>query len=169
MPRGLHELAAELERIAVGLNDALEELGELARGIHPPILAEGGLGPAIKMLAHRSAVPVALNLAMESRLPEPVEVGAYYVVSESLTNVAKHAHATTVSVEVEASDAVLRVQIRDDGAGGAEFGRGSGLVGLKDRVQALGGRIALESKPGAGTSLSVELPICPAPGDRLTD
>lgn len=95
----------------------------------------------------------------EGRRPEPVEVGAYYVVSEALANAAKHAHASMVAVDVEADDRVLRVCVRDDGVGGADFARGSGLVGLKDRVEVLGGRIALRSDPGLGTSLSVELPI----------
>ena len=92
-------------------------------------------------------------------MPEPVEVGAYFVVSEALTNVAKHARASSVTVDVEAVDGVLRLSVRDDGVGGADFGRGSGLVGLKDRVEALGGRIAVESARGAGTALRVELPL----------
>ena len=137
----------------------LEELRELAHGIHPPILAEGGLGPALRVLARRSAVPVDLDIDTETRLPEPVEVAVYYVVSEALTNAAKHADATHVTVDVRVADDVLRVRVRDDGVGGAEFARGSGLVGLRDRVEALGGGIALESRRGAGTSLSVELPL----------
>jgi signal transduction histidine kinase len=151
-------LAAELDRVAAGLNGALEELLEFARGIHPAILAEGGLGPALRTLARRSAVPVELDMRTEGRWPEPVEVGAYYVVSEALANAAKHAHASMVAVDVEADDRVPRVCVRDDGVGGADFARGSGLVGLKDRVEVLGGRIALRSDPGLGTSLSVELP-----------
>ncbi len=158
-----HDLALELDHVAAGLNNALDELRELARGIHPPILAEGGLKPALKMLARRSAVPVDLDVRMDSRPPEPVEVGAYYVVSEALTNVVKHSEATTVTVEVEADDEVLRIHVHDDGVGGAEFSRGTGLVGLRDRAEALGGRIALESRPGHGTSLSVELPLAPDP------
>ena len=158
-----HDLALELDHVATGLNNALDELRELARGIHPPILAEGGLGPALKMLGRRSAVPVDLDVRMDTRPPEPVEVGAYYVVSEALTNVVKHSEATTVTVEVEADDEVLRIHVHDDGVGGAEFSRGSGLVGLRDRAEALGGRIALKSRPGHGTSLSVELPLAPNP------
>jgi PAS domain S-box-containing protein len=158
VPAELDELAAELDRVAAGLNGALEELLEFARGIHPAILAEGGLGPALRTLARRSAVPVELDMRTEGRWPEPVEVGAYYVVSEALANAAKHAHASMVAVDVEADDRVLRVCVRDDGVGGADFARGSGLVGLKDRVEVLGGRIALRSDPGLGTSLSVELP-----------
>jgi len=159
------DLAVELDHVASGLNDALDELRELASGIHPPVLAAGGLGPAVRMLARRSAVPVDLHVRADSRLPEPVEIGAYYVVSEALANVVKHSEATTVEVEVEveADDDVLRVRVHDDGVGGAEFSRGSGLVGLRDRVEALGGRIALDSKPGRGTSLAVELPLTANP------
>jgi signal transduction histidine kinase len=159
VPSGLYELAAELDRVAAGLNGALDELREFARGIHPAILAEGGLGPALRTLARRSAVPIELNVDTESRLPQPVEVGAYYIVSEALANAAKHSKASTVAVDVASADEVLRVQVRDDGVGGAGFARGSGLVGMKDRVEALGGRIVLTSEPGSGTTLFVELPL----------
>jgi signal transduction histidine kinase/HAMP domain-containing protein len=159
VPRELGELEAELVDIAGGITDVLDELREMARGIHPAILAEGGLGPALKTLARRSAVPVELDVRTTGRLPEPIEVGAYFVVSEALTNVAKHARASSVVVDVEAVDGVLRLSVRDDGVGGADFERGSGLVGLKDRVEALGGRIAVESARGAGTALRVELPL----------
>ncbi|HTX08374.1 MAG TPA: histidine kinase, partial [Solirubrobacteraceae bacterium] len=155
------DVAGELANVAAGLNAALDDLRELARGIHPPILAEGGLRPALKTLARRSAVPVELNVRTTGRLPEPVEIAAYYVASEALTNVTKHARATAVTVTVEAdrADALLRVSVCDDGAGGADFIRGSGLIGLKDRVEALGGRIFLDSPRSAGTSLRVELPL----------
>ena len=136
---------------------------EMARGIHPAILARGGLGPALKTLARRSAVPVVLDVRTERRLPEAVEVDAYYVVSEALTNAAKHAHALSVAVYVEAVNGVLRVSVQDDGVGGADFARGSGLVGLKDRVEALGGRIAVESAPDTGTAVHVELPLSGQP------
>jgi signal transduction histidine kinase len=159
VPAELEELQAELDRVVTGLGNALDELREYARGIHPAILAEGGLGPALKTLARRSAVPVELDVRTGSRLPERVEVGAYYVVSEALANVAKHAQASAVAVDVEAVDAVLRVSVRDDGRGGADFAGGSGLLGLKDRVEALGGLLSVESRPGAGTSLQVELPV----------
>ncbi len=158
-------LAAELERVATGLTSALDELRELASGIHPPILASGGLGPAVRMLGRRSRIPVDVDVRTADRLPKPVEVGAYYVVSEALTNAVKHSEATSVRVEIEAADKTLRIGVQDDGVGGAEFARGSGLLGLRDRVEALGGRIALESERGAGTSLSVELPLSP---DRAT-
>jgi signal transduction histidine kinase/CHASE3 domain sensor protein len=159
VPPELGEVGAELADIAVGMTDLLDELREMARGIHPAILAEGGLGPALKTLARRSPVPVELNVQSEGRLSEPIEVGAYYVVSEALTNAAKHANASSVAVDVEAVDGVLRLCVRDDGDGGADFGRGSGLVGLKDRVEALGGRIAVESARGRGTALRVDLPL----------
>jgi signal transduction histidine kinase len=140
------DLAQELDVVAAGLDGALDNLTELARGIHPPILTEGGLAPAVKALARRSGLPVEVAVRTAGRLPEPVEVAAYYVVSEALTNAAKHAHAAAITVDVEAdeADAVLRVAVRDDGAGGADFNRGTGLVGLKDRVEAAGGRILLD-------------------------
>ena len=159
VPPGVEQLAEELDAIAAGLDGALDDLRELARGIHPAILAEGGLGPALKVLARRSAVAVELDVRSVDRLPEPVESGAYYIVAEALTNVAKHARATSVSIDVEASDGALRVRVRDDGVGGADFAGGSGLVGLRDRVEALGGRIELRSDSGRGTSLSFELPL----------
>jgi signal transduction histidine kinase len=155
------ELARQVGDVAAGLADALEELREIARGIHPAILAHGGLRPALKTLARRSPVPVDLQVHTVQRLPEPVEVSAYYVVTEALTNAAKHARASavTVTVEADAADAVLRVAVRDDGTGGADFTRGTGLAGLRDRVEALGGRILLHSPRGAGTTLRAELPL----------
>jgi signal transduction histidine kinase len=159
MPPELSPLAAELDGVTAGLTDALDELREFARGIHPVILTEGGLGPALKGLARRSAVPVELDMRPTGRLRDPVEVAAYYVVSEALTNAAKHANASSVAVSVGASGGALRISVHDDGVGGARFAHGTGLVGLKDRVEALGGRIWLESPPGIGTSLQVELPL----------
>jgi signal transduction histidine kinase len=142
-----------------GLVSALEDLVEISRGIHPAILAEGGLGPALKTLARRSPVPVELELRTETRLPAPVEVAAYYVVSEALTNIAKHADASAAQVAVEARDGVLELSIRDDGRGGAEAGHGSGLIGLADRVDALEGTIDVASPIGEGTTLHVTLPV----------
>jgi signal transduction histidine kinase len=113
----------------------------------------------VKALGRRSTVPVELELHMDGRLPEQIEVGAYYVISEALTNAAKRANASSVVVEVGAIGDVLRLSVRDNGVGGADLSHGSGLVGLKDRVAALGGRISLESPPGGGTSLEVELPL----------
>jgi signal transduction histidine kinase len=153
------ELATQLGRVADGLTDVLDELREIARGLHPAILAEGGLRPALKTLARRSAVPVRLDVRVDDRLPEPIELAAYYVVAETLTNTAKHAAATAIDVEVTADAGMLRVRVRDDGRGGADLTRGSGLVGLTDRVEALGGRLELHSPPGAGTHLQVALPL----------
>jgi signal transduction histidine kinase len=153
------ELARDLDHLAAGLHDALEELREFARGIHPAILSEGGLGPALRTLARRCPVPVDLQVHVEGRLPERVEVTAYYVVAEALTNVAKHAGASVVQVEVVAEDGLLRLGVRDDGVGGADPARGSGLVGLKDRVEATGGTLRVDSRAGQGTRLLVELPI----------
>jgi signal transduction histidine kinase len=119
----------------------------------------GGLGPALTTLARRSAVPVELDLGAERRLPEHVDVAAYYVVSEALTNAAKHAHASGVKVELEACDAVVRLVIRDDGIGGADPAKGSGLVGLSDRIEALGGTLQVASPTGGGTTLLIEIPL----------
>jgi signal transduction histidine kinase len=152
------ELGVELNRAVAEATGVLDELREIARGIHPAILPEGGLGAALRALARRSPIPVDLDMRVEGRLPEHVEVSAYYVIAEALTNTAKHARASAVTVTVEA-DAVLRIAVRDDGAGGADFARGTGLVGLKGRVEALGGRIFLDSPRGAGTSLRVEVPL----------
>jgi signal transduction histidine kinase len=159
LPAELGTLRGELDQVAAGLGGAVEELRELSRGIHPAILSEGGLGPALKALARRSAVPVQVEVPTEARLPEPVEVAAYYVVSEALANAAKHANASAVHVEARTAEGRLHLSVRDDGAGGAELGRGSGLVGLTDRVQALGGRITVRSPAGQGTTVRVELPV----------
>ncbi|MGW7255180.1 sensor histidine kinase [Streptomyces sp. NPDC054834] len=164
VPSGLEELHAELRHVATGLTDVFDELREVARGIHPAILAQGGLAPALKALARRSAVPVDLAVHVEDRLPERIEVSAYYVVSEALTNTAKHAQASSVTVTVDSDSDVLRVRVQDDGVGGADLAAGTGLVGLKDRVEALDGRMSLESPRTVGTTLSAELPF--APTDR---
>ncbi|MCU1614509.1 MAG: histidine kinase [Frankiales bacterium] len=159
VPVGATDLATRLDRIALGMGGALDELREIARGIHPAALAQGGLGPALKTLARRSPVPVRLNARVDRRLPEPVELAAYYVVAEALTNTAKHAHASVVDVSAADGDGVLRIEVHDDGRGGGHAGGGSGLVGLTDRVEALGGRLTVHSPPGAGTTLRVTLPI----------
>ncbi|MGZ4619814.1 MAG: sensor histidine kinase [Frankiaceae bacterium] len=159
VPPEVGQLGAELERVSAGLASTMDELREYARGIHPAILAEGGLGPALKSLARRCPIPVALDVRTEGRLPGQVEVGAYYIVSEALTNAAKHASASEVVVSVEAITSVLRVSVHDDGTGGADFSRGTGLLGLKDRVGALGGRISLHSPREAGTTLRADLPL----------
>ena len=159
VPPQLGELEGELAQVAKGLASVLEDLQEMARGIHPAILARGGLGPALKTLARRCTVPVELEVRGVARLPEQVEVAAYYLVAEALTNTAKHAQASVVHVDAEAADQVLRVCVRDDGCGGADPVRGTGLVGLKDRVEALGGTITVHSPAGAGTSLQAEFPL----------
>ena len=159
VPPELGELQAQLSGVADGLGGALEELQEISRGIHPAILARGGLVLALKALARRSAVPVELDTRVETRLAEPVERTAYYIVSEALTNTAKHAHASVVHVAVEARDGVLALSIRDDGCGGADPARGSGLVGLTDRVDALAGTIRVASPIGVGTTLLITLPL----------
>jgi signal transduction histidine kinase len=151
----------ELSRVAEELNGAIDDLREISRGIHPAVLSEGGLGPALRTLARRSAVPVDLELAAEDRLPEPVEVAAYYVVSEALTNTTKHARASHARVTVQQRDSVLWLSVGDDGVGGAEPARGSGLIGLRDRVEALGGSIQVTSRSGEGTVIAVELPLRP--------
>jgi signal transduction histidine kinase/PAS domain-containing protein len=158
VPPELGELQAQLSGVVDGLAGALEELQEISRGIHPAILARGGLVFALKALARRSAVPVKLEVRVETPLPEPVERAAYYIVSEALTNTAKYARASTVHVAVEARDGILGLSIRDDGCGGADPARGSGLIGLTDRVDALAGTIQVVSPIGAGTTLLITLP-----------
>ena len=163
IPPQATELAAQFDGLADQVTSAVDELRELARGIHPAALAEGGLRPALKGLARRSVVPVKLDVRVDRRLPEQIETAAYYVVSEALTNAAKHAHASLVHIEADVidgdGDGVLRVSVRDDGRGGTYLGGGSGLVGLKDRVEALGGAITIESPPGKGTALHAAVPI----------
>jgi signal transduction histidine kinase len=158
-PPGAGEHVHQLDEVATGLDDVLEELREIARGLHPAILADGGLQPALKTLARRSAVPVHLDIQLEGRLAEPVETAAYYTVAEALTNAAKHARATTANVQVAGTDRVLEVRVSDNGRGGADFAHGSGLVGLKDRAEALGGRLWVHSPLGAGTTLDITLPL----------
>jgi signal transduction histidine kinase len=145
--------------VAEGLTGTVDDLQEISRGIHPAILSEGGLGAALKTLARRSSVPVEFDLSADRRLPERVEVAVYYLVSEALTNVAKHAHASVVRVDLEADDAVVQLSVRDDGVGGARPDQGSGLIGLRDRIEALGGTIDMASPEGKGTTLLVEIPL----------
>ena len=144
-----NDIRPQLTQIEEGLVGAVNDLRELSHGIHPAILSEGGLRPALATLARRSPIPVELSISGPDRLPEPIEVGVYYVVSETLTNVVKHARASVVHVGLETDDSVLRVSARDDGVGGADPGRGSGILGLMDRVHALGGRIEITSPPAA--------------------
>ena len=159
LPPELGEVDGALSRVADGLSSVVDELREIASGIHPAILSKGGLAPALKTLARRFPLPVELEVRTEARLPQRIEVAAYYVVSEALTNAAKHARASVVHIDAEAVDHALRLSVRDDGAGGADPTRGSGLLGLQDRVEALGGAISIRSRPGAGTSVDVQLPL----------
>jgi signal transduction histidine kinase len=161
VPAELPELARQIGRVAEELTGAIEELREIARGIHPAILSEGGLGPALRTLARRAALPVEVDIGTDDRAAEPIEVAAYYVVSEALTNTAKHAHASSAHVAVERRDSRLHLSIRDDGVGGADPAGGSGLIGLRDRVHALAGSIEVISRPGEGTAIVAELPLQP--------
>ncbi len=157
-PRPADQIQCDLSGLADGLGTSLEELREISRGIHPAVLSEAGLGPALKALARRSAVPVELHLDLGPKLAEHVEVAAYYIVSEALANAAKHARASVVDLRVDRPDGALTLSIRDDGIGGADPNHGSGIIGLKDRVDSLGGAISVTSPPGVGTTLDVRLP-----------
>jgi signal transduction histidine kinase len=158
LPDGQDAVRAALDEIVQGLGDICEELRGISRGIHPAILSKGGLGPALRSLACRSVVPVDLNVDVPGRLPDRVEVAAYYVVAEALTNTARHAHADEVKVSVQAADGRLDLMISDDGAGGADPSNGSGLTGLVDRVEAVGGHLWVNSPAGVGTSLAASIP-----------
>ena len=140
------------------LGQALDELRELARGIHPAVLTDRGLTVALEALAERASLPVELTRVPEDRLPDSIEAAIYYLVAEAITNVAKYAQATQASVAVERSNGIATVVVSDDGVGGAEPNSGSGLVGLADRVEALGGRLRVDSPPGRGTRITAEIP-----------
>ena len=156
---GADDVAELITKAVVSTERANDELRELARGIHPAILSAGGLVPALKGIARRSPIPAALDLQIHDRLPERIEVTAYYVVSEALTNAAKHSQASAVHVTVTVIDGSVQLSISDDGVGGADLAGGSGLIGLKDRVEAAGGTLTVESPPGQGTRLTVALPV----------
>jgi signal transduction histidine kinase len=149
-------IAAELSQ---GLKDVSDELRDVSRGIHPTILTDAGLGPALRALARRSNVPIHADIRLDERLPAPVEAAAYYVASEALTNVAKHSQANVVELTAARENGVLALAVRDDGIGGVDAGLGSGILGLTDRVEALGGSISIASPPHGGTTLSIRLPI----------
>jgi signal transduction histidine kinase len=151
-------VAGALEQTAAELKRAIDELRELARGIHPALLTEEGLGAAVESLADRSPVPVRLTSGLGGRLSEPVEATAYYVVSEALANVAKYANATSALIELTRRNGLVRVEVADDGVGGASIEGGSGLRGLQDRVAAVGGRLEVQSPPGGGTRVVAEMP-----------
>jgi signal transduction histidine kinase len=159
VPSQLGELDGGLARIAERVAGVFEQVREISHGIHPAILSEWGLQAALKMLARRSAVPVELDLRTGPRLPESVEVAAYYAVSEALANAAKHAHASAVHVELDTPDTALRLTIRDDGIGGADPAKGSGLTGLRDRVETVGGTLDVTSPADGGTTLLIEIPV----------
>ncbi len=158
VPPERDDLKSMLSEAVSGFTDVFQELQELSRGLHPAILSTGGLRAAFKTLARRSAVPVNLDVAIEQRLPDSVEVAAYYVVAEALANAAKHANASQVKVRAHATDESLNLFISDDGVGGADSRKGSGLIGLKDRIEVLGGRIQFASPPGGGTALDITIP-----------
>jgi signal transduction histidine kinase len=167
-PQPVGKIRGELSLLADGLGTALDELRELSHGIHPAILSEAGLGPALEALARRSAVPVELQVNPGPRLGQHIEAAGYYIASEAITNVAKHAQATVIAIRLDGSDGALTLSITDDGIGGADPGRGSGIIGLKDRVEALGGTISVLSPPGHGTTLHIQIPghstVTPARG-----
>jgi signal transduction histidine kinase len=152
------DTAERLARARQEIATSLGELREIARGIHPAVVSGHGLGVALEQLTARAPVPVRLTVVVDERLPEPIEVAAYYLVSESLANVAKHADATSATVEVSRSHGQVVVEIIDDGVGGADSERGSGLRGLADRVEALGGRLRVWSPSGGGTRVKAEIP-----------
>jgi signal transduction histidine kinase len=159
VPPELQSLKKQISQLVTSVVGVSKDLQELSRGIHPAILSKGGLGQALKTLARRSVVPVELDLAVDRRLPESVEVAAYYVVAEALTNAAKHAQASVVTVCVGTEGDSLSLSIEDDGMGGADAAKGSGLIGLADRVEAIGGQMTISSHPGSGTSLLVTIPL----------
>ena len=164
VPAELVELRAELSGVVDEHTNLLDQLREIAHGIHPAILSESGLKPALNTLAHRSPIPVELNVRADAGLPEEVELAAYYIVAEALTNTAKYSHASLVHVLVETRGRTLRIAVRDDGVGGADPARGTGLLGLTQRAEAIGGTVSLHSSSAAGTSLDAELPL----GDEIT-
>ena len=158
------ELRNEMADAAAELMGVIDDLREISRGIHPAILSRAGLRPALRALGRRSVVPLELDVRVDGRLSEPVEAGVYYVVSEMLANAEKHARASVVEVGAETSDGRLRVRVRDDGIGGADPMRGSGLLGVKDRIEALGGTFSVHSPVGRGTTVTCELPVTAGPG-----
>jgi|ERR1700733_238544 len=141
------------------MTSLLGELREISRGLHPAMLSHAGLRPALKSLARRAPMPVELVIDVAGRIPEPLEVAAYYVVSEALTNAAKHSGASTAQVTVAVSNDMLHVRVHDDGTGGADAARGSGLIGLRDRIEALAGTMTVDSPPRQGTSIVAEIPL----------
>lgn len=158
IPPGQGELKGELTRVASGLLDVLDNVRQIARGIHPAILSERGLEPAVRTLARHSPVPVRLAIQLPGRLPERAETGAYYIAAEALTNVAKHARATSAEISIEENEGSLILEVRDDGVGGADPD-GAGLTGLRERAASLGGYIELSSPRSGGTRLTAKFPV----------
>jgi signal transduction histidine kinase len=158
VPAAMSGLRSQLAAVATGLSAGLDDLREISRGIHPTILTDRGLPAALKALARRSGVAVEVDMRLDRRLPEPVEAAAYYVVAEALANAVKHARASVVRVQAAMRHGRVSLSVLDDGVGGADPARGSGLIGIADRVEALGGTMTLESPQGRGTSLRFELP-----------
>jgi signal transduction histidine kinase len=152
-------LDADLLDLAADLGEVLQELRDISAGLHPAVLSKGGLEAALKALARRSPMPVALDVRVSQRLSERLEIAAYYIVAEILTNAVKHSNGSHVQVTIEAIDGTLRVCVGDDGVGGADPKGGSGLVGLRDRIEALGGMMTIDSPPGGGTTLLAKLPL----------
>jgi signal transduction histidine kinase len=159
LPPDRDDLREKLSGVALGLVAAVEDLQEISRGIHPVVLSKGGLAPALQALAQRSAIPVRVDLRTEERVAEPIEIAAYFVASEALANAAKYSQASRIDLSLEQHELSLRLSIGDDGLGGADAARGSGLVGLTDRVEALGGSIRITSRPGEGTQIAAEFPL----------
>jgi signal transduction histidine kinase len=155
------DVRADVDEVRDELTITRQELRDLCQGLHPAILVEAGLGAAIRALARRSPLPVRVQMQADGRPSGSCEVTAYYVAAEAFTNAAKHANASAVDILIEEASGTLTVQVRDDGVGGADASRGSGLTGLRDRVDAVGGSMTLESPPAAGTVLTVVLPVTP--------
>jgi PAS domain S-box-containing protein len=163
IPADQQDVQSGLNRIRHELEAVLEDVREFSHGLHPPLLSQAGLGPAVRALARRSPVPVKLDVSVGERPSQSTETAVYYLISEALTNAAKHARASEVSVVLTTSGSKILAVIEDDGSGGAEVSAGSGLIGLIDRIEALGGRLALDSPPGHGTRISVEVPLTAEP------
>jgi signal transduction histidine kinase len=153
-----HDLNEGLDELGRDLDAILEEVRIFSRGLHPALLARGGVGPSLRELARRSPIPATVSVADRTRLPEPVEAAVYYVVSEALANAAKYSQASEVSIAVTFDESLVRATVYDDGVGGAVLTQGSGLIGLVDRVEALGGKLALDSPFRKGTTISIQLP-----------
>ena len=165
IPADQQDARSGLERIRRELEAVLEDVRELSHGLHPALLSHAGLGPSLRALARRSPIPVKLDVRVSERPSESIETAVYYVISEALANAAKHARASEISVVLTTSRSEIRAIVEDDGSGGAEASAGSGLVGLIDRIEALGGKVALHSPPGHGTRISIEMPLATEPSD----